>query len=87
MTVESMLSIFLSPFSGGLSFVIITWFWWKLSRRFFTFLFYFSEKTLKFKKHSWQNVVFNYLIFGPLGLANISAYLYILLIFLKFFIL
>ena len=67
-------------------FLQVTWYWWKISRKFFIFLFYFSKKKLKLKKSSWEHIAFNYGLFGPLGLANISVYLYILLIFLKFFI-
>jgi hypothetical protein len=69
-----------------LGLVTATWFWWKISRRFFIFLYHFSKDTLKFKKNSWQHVIFNYAIFGPLGLVNIFGYSYVLLIFLKLFI-
>jgi len=65
-------------------FLVVTWCWWKISRKFFIFLFYFSKKKLKFRKNSWQYIIFNYGLFGPLGLANISLYLYILLVFHKF---
>jgi len=67
-------------------FLQVTWYWWKISRKFFIFLFYFSKKKLKLKKNSWEHTAFNYGLFGPLGLANIFVYLYILLVFLKFFI-
>ena len=83
---ESLFSVLLSLPFMYFGFVILTFFWWKISRRFFIFLFYFPKHTLKFKKSTWQLIVFNYGIFGPLGLAAISGYLYVSLIFLKLFV-
>ena len=67
-----------------LSFTVVTWFWWKISRRFFIFLFYFYKDFLKIKKNSLQDILFNYGIFGPLGLLCIAGYIYTFFIFLKF---
>jgi hypothetical protein len=81
---DSILSIFLTQPFMYLGFITLTFFWWKVSRRFFIFLFNFSENTLSLKKKSWQLIVFNYGIFGPLGLVSISGYLYVSLLFIKF---
>ena len=81
-----MKSIFLTLLSSPFmffSFVIVTWFWWKISRRFFTFLFNFSEDRLEHKNGSLQKLLLNYGIFGPLGLLSISGYIYFLLILFK----
>jgi len=81
-------TIFLAPFSFlfmCFGFTLVTWFWWKISRRFFIFLAYFSESKIKLKNSSWKKIAFNYGVFGPLGLLSISGYLYTLLIFFKFF--
>ena len=83
---EAILSILFSPQFMCVTFIVVTWFWWVISRRFFTFLFYFSQDNLKLKKNSWQYIVFNYGIFGPLSLVSISGYMYALLIFFKFLI-
>lgn len=81
---ESFFSIFLSLLLTCLGFVVVTWFWWVTSRKFFIFLLYFSEDKLKIKKKSWQKILFKYGIFGPLGLVGISGYIYCLLLFFKF---
>ena len=65
-------------------FLALTFFWWKASRKFFIFFFYFSENSMKLKKGSLQFILFNYGIFGPLGLASISGYFYVLITFVKF---
>ena len=78
-------NIFLVLFSFPImcvGFAIVTWLWWKISRSFFIFLAYFSDK-LKLKNGSWKKILFNYGVFGPLGLTNISGYLYTLLIVFK----
>ena len=67
-----------------LTFALVTFFWWNISRRFFIFLFYFSETTLEFQKDSWKYTLFNYVIFGPLALINIFGYMYTLFVFFKF---
>jgi len=69
-----------------LSFTVVTWFWWKLSRRLFIYLFYFFEDRMKLKKGSWRKIMINYVIVGPLGLVGITMYIYAVLIFFKFFI-
>jgi len=83
---DTILPEFFILFTSCILFTAITWFWWKTTRRFFIFLFYFNESKLKIKKNSWQYILFNYGIFGPLGVINISVYLYVLLVFIKFFI-
>jgi len=83
---ETILSISLSFLFMCFAIAAFTWFWWMISRRFFIFLFYFSEDALKLKNDSWKKIVFNYGIFGPLGLASISGYIYTLIIFFKIWI-
>ena len=83
---EVLLSFFLSLPIIVIIFAIITWFWWNISRNFFIFLSNYSEERIKSKKNSWKLIIFNYGIFGPLGIVSISGYLYVSLIFFKFFI-
>ena len=83
---EDVLAISIFKLFMCIIFLLVSWYWWKMSRKFFIFLLYFSENKLKFKKNSLKNILFNYGLFGPLGLVNIFGYLYILLIYLKFFI-
>jgi len=80
---ETIFSVLFSFPAMCIGLAIVTLLWWKISRRFFIFLGYFSENKLKLKNGSWKKIIFNYGVFGPLGLTSIFGYLYVLLIFFK----